>query len=57
VFVVYPLSVERHVLIKKFSTGGLVMAMLASQSLFAYQPEKSFWAERRRVARQNPSAM
>jgi hypothetical protein len=32
-------------------------ALLATQSLFAYQPEKNFWSERRRAAQRGSSAL
>lgn len=35
----------------KFSAVGLGVALLVTQSLFAYEPEKSFWAQRRQAAR------
>ncbi|MBP9128440.1 MAG: hypothetical protein KBG07_06695, partial [Elusimicrobia bacterium] len=39
----------------KISALGLSVALLATQSLFAYQPEKSFWAQRRQAVRRTHS--
>jgi hypothetical protein len=47
----YTCGMNLHCSHAKLSALGLSVALLATQSLFAYQPEKSFWSQRRQAAR------